>query len=188
MPRMPTTVGDPGDPSAVPPIPPIPPQWTYIEPGEDGFGQVDVVRLLIQDNDPAMPLLGDAELQWLVDQWLPKHDSLYMVAAVAAERVAAKFAGVVSVTADGVSVDVSSLAEKYRVLAADMRATHKDAQVGGEVDITNLMWDENIDWSIAPLSFGVGQHDNLEAGRQDYGTQRGRVGNAGYANELTGGW
>ena len=175
MPRMPTTV----EPD---------PEWTYIAPGEDGFGQVDVVRLLLQDNDPQVPLLADAELQWLVDEWLPKHDSLYMVAAIAAERIAIKFAGVTSVSADGVSVDLSGVSERYRQAAADLRAQHKDAQVGGEVDITNLMWDSNFDWSIKPLSFGVGQHDNLEAGRQDYGTHRIHAGGHGWDNPLTGGY
>jgi hypothetical protein len=181
MPVMPTTVGSSG----------ALPQWTYVPPGtvdDDGlplFTQVDVVRMLVQDTDPAMPLIADLEVQWLVDEWLPKHDSLYMVAAQTAERIAAKFAGVVSVSADGVTVNVSDLYERYIALAEQLRQTHKDAQVGGEVDITNLMWDQNIDWSIAPLSFGVGMHDNLEAGRQDYGTQRGRVGGAWF-NELTG--
>lgn len=184
MPVMPDVVGDPNA------EPPVPPEWSYTPPGTmDGdlplFTQVDVVRMLLQDTDPKMPLLADLELQWLVDEWLPKHDSLYMVAAQAAERIAMKFAGVVSVSADGVTVNVSDISERYRQAAADLRESHKESQVGGEVDITNLMWDQNIDWSIAPLSFGVGMHDNLEAGRQDYGTQRERVGGAWF-NELTG--
>lgn len=174
MPRMPSTE----EPD---------PEWTYVEPPTAGFTQVDVVRLLIQDNDPAIPLLSDLELQWLVDEWLPKHDSLYMVAAQAAERISMKFAGVVTVSADGVSVDVSTISERYRQAALDLRQTHKDAQVGGEVDIANLMWDPTYDWSIAPLAFGVGMHDNLEAGRQDYGTHR-RGSHGSYSGDLLGGY
>ncbi|MEO6203988.1 MAG: hypothetical protein ABIO67_01190, partial [Mycobacteriales bacterium] len=147
-----------------------PAQWTYA--GSPLISDVDQVRFWLQDTDPAMPLIADLELQFLVDEWYSKYDSLIYVAAVAADRVSAKFAGVVNVNADGVSVNVSDLADRYAALAARLRQTYKDAQVGGEVDIANLMWDQFPDYGIKPLSFGVGMHDNLDAGRQDYGSGR----------------
>jgi hypothetical protein len=161
---------------------PAPGTWSYVPPGtmtggDPAYGDVDVVRFYLQDTDPDLRLMSDIELQYLVDVWYPKYDSLVYVAAVAADRVSAKFAGVVSVSADGVSVGVADLSERYAALAARLRQTHKDAQVGGEVDITNLLWDSMPDWSIDPLSFGVGMHDNMEAGRQNFGS--GRYG-AGY--------
>lgn len=160
MPLMPSTDGDAS----------TPPEWSYS--GDPSTSDVDQVRFYLQDNDPAVPLLGDLELQFLVDEWLPRHDSLVFVAAVAAERVAAKFAGVVSVTADGVAVNVADLSGRYEALAKRLRQAHKDLQVGGEVDLTNLMFDPQEDFSIAPLTFGVGKDDNVHAGRQDYGSHR----------------
>lgn len=174
MPRLPTTTAT---------LPDVP-EWTYELPGTPTFGDVDVVRTLLQDTDPRMPLIEDAVIQWHLDEWMPRYDSPYMVAAQVAERIAAKFAGVVTVSGDGVSVAGSDLQSKYTALATELRATHKEATIGGEVDISNLMWDPTIDWSIAPLSFGVGMHDNIEAGRQDYGSHRGRAGGYGpYADD-----
>jgi len=146
--------------------------WTYYPPGNVLFGDVDVVRFYVQDTDPGVRLLGDLEIQYLIDEWVPKYDSLVYVAAVAADVIAAKFAGVVSVSADGVSVNVADLYEKYVSLAAQLRQQHKDAQVGAEVDIRNLMWAQQPDWDIDPLQFGVGMHDSAEAGRQNWGSHR----------------
>ena len=156
----------------MPAMPPLA-EWTYVSPGDPMSSDVDKVRFLMQDTNPAVRLLTDLELQYLVDEWFHRYDTLIYVAAVAADRVAAKFAGVVSVSADGVSVGTADLSERYRLLATDLRALHKDYQISGEVDITNLMWDQNPDYGIRPLTFGVGMDDNLAAGRQDYGSQRG---------------
>lgn len=162
MPSMPTTVAQPG----------VPAQWTYTNPGDS---DMDQVRFYLQDTDSTMPLLADLEIQFLIDQWYARYDSLIYVAAVAADRVSAKFAGVVSVSADGVSVNVADLSDRYAALAARLRQAHKDYAIGGEVDITNLMWDQNVDHSIDPLQFGVGIHDNRGAGRQNYGDRRTRT-------------
>lgn len=147
--------------------------WSYHPPGDALFADVDVVRFYLQDTDSTVRLLSDAEIQWLIDVWMPKHDSLVYVAAIAADRVSAKFASVVNVSADGVSVNTADLTTRYAALAAQLRQTHKDHQVGGEVDITNLMWGQSPDWSIEPLHFGVGKDDNPDAGRQNYGSHRG---------------
>lgn len=154
------------------PVMPPPAEWSYVTPGTASATDVDIVRFWLQDTDPSVRLMSDLELQWLVDQWMPKHDSLVYVAAVAADVVATKFAGIVTVSADGVSVDVSDISARYAVRAAALRETNKAFQVGGEVDITNLLWDQNEDSSIDPLNFGVGMHDNPQAGRQAYGSNR----------------
>lgn len=160
MPLMPSTAGSPQNP----------PAWSYS--GDPSDSDVDQVRSWLQDTDPAMPLLGDLEIQNQVDIWYPKYDSLVYVAAVCAELVSNKFAGVVSVTADGVAVNVADISPRYAEVARRLRQMHKDHQVGGEVNIENLLWDQMPDFSIAPLSFGEGMHDNREAGRQNYGTLR----------------
>lgn len=155
----------------MPAMPPLT-AWSYSPPGDPMFADIDVVRLYLEDTDANVRLMSDAELQWLIDEWMPRYDSLIYVAAVAAEMVSAKFAGVVSVSADGVSVNVADLSARYAELAKRLRTLHKSAQIG-ELDITNLLWGAQHDHSIDPLEFGVSMHDNPAAGRQDYGSHRG---------------
>lgn len=155
------------------PLMPAVADWSFEVPGTPDASDVDVVRFYLQDTDPAVRLLSDLELQYLVDVWMPKADGLLYVAAKAAEVVSIKFAGVVSVSADGVSVNVADISERYAAAAVRLHQMHKDHQVGAEIDITNLMWGSTIDHGIAPLNFGVGMHDNREAGRQEYGGTRG---------------
>lgn len=142
-------------------------EWTYS--GDPGAGDLDQVRFWLQDTDPDVRLLSDQEIGWLIAQWKNRYDSLVYVAAVAAEQVANKFAGVVSVSADGVSVNVADISSRYREVATRLRQVHKDAQVGGEIDIMNLLWGSRMDHGIAPLTFGMKLFDNPGAGRQDYG-------------------
>lgn len=130
----------------------------------------DQVRFLIQDTDPGLVLLQDEELDWLIAKWMPKYDSLTYVAAVAAAQISRKFIGIVSVSADGVSVNTADLAQRYRDLATQLRNEYQADQVGGEINIDNLLIGSSIDYSIRPLRFGVGLHDNPGAGLQDYGT------------------
>lgn len=148
-------------------------EWTYEPVGSVGAGDADIVRFYAQDTDPELRLLSDTEIQYLIDIWRPKYDSLIYVAAKAAEIVSVKFAGVVSVSADGVSVNVADLSERYAAAARLLYQMHKDHQVGGLVDLTNLMWGATLDSGIAPLNFGLRLHDNREAGRQDYGGDHG---------------
>lgn len=143
---------------------------TYLGMGDPDTTDVDVVRFTVQDTgDENLWLLADQEYQFLLDTWMPRYDSLTYVAAVAAAHISRKFAGIVSVSADGVSVNVSDLSDRYRQLAADLRDEHKDATIGGQVDISNLLVGYTQDPSIKPLRFGIGLQDNPEAGLQDYG-------------------
>lgn len=129
----------------------------------------DQLRFTLQDTDSGLQLLQDEELDFLISEWLPRYDSLTYVAAIAAATISRKFVGIVSVSADGVSVNTADLAQRYRDLAEQLRDEYKAAQIGGEIDITNLLVGYGPDPSIRPLRFAVGLHDNVEAGQQDYG-------------------
>lgn len=141
--------------------------WTYSDTFDPSESQLDEVRFLMQDNDPTLPLLSDLEIQYLIDYWLPKFDSLAWVAAAAADRVAVKFAGLTSITADGVSVQVGDISQKYADVSERLRREHKDAlSVGGETNIENILNDSEPDQSIEPLNFSIGGMDNPAAGKQ----------------------
>lgn len=144
-------------------------EQSYTYSGAPFETDVDQVRFILQDTDPNMWLLSDQELQWLVDQWMPRYDSLTFVAAIAAATISRKFAGIVAVSADGVSVSTSDLAQRYRDLAVSLRDEYKQGQIGEGPDIENLLIGYGPDPSIKPLRFGVGLHDNPEAGLQDFG-------------------
>lgn len=141
--------------------------WTYA--GDPSASPMAELRFIIQDTDSSLQLLSDEELQYLIDIWMERFDSITYVGSVAAGVIARKFTGIVSVTADGVSVSTADLASRYRDMAAALRQEYKAAQVGGLVDIANLMVGTSADHSIRPLRFGVGLHDNPEAGSQDFG-------------------
>lgn len=142
--------------------------FTYVAPDAS---DKDEVRFYLQDTDPGFPLLQDEEIQWLITEWMPKYDSLIYVASVGAAVVANKFTGLVPVQADGVSVSVGDLSQRYRDMAAALRDQYKAAQIGADINIDNLLIGHSPDPSIRPLRFGVGLHDNPEAGQQDYGGQ-----------------
>lgn len=130
---------------------------------------LDKLRFLIEDTDPGIPYFQDEELYFLLSEWMPKYDSVYYVAAQAAEKLAVRFSTMPDVSADGISVSLSSLADQYRKLAAQLRETYKASQIGGEIDLGNIMVGTTRDPSIRPLRFSWGLHDNPEAGNQDYG-------------------
>jgi hypothetical protein len=142
--------------------------FTYVAPDAS---DKDEVRFYLQDTDPGFPLLQDEEIQWLITEWMPKYDSLIYVASVGAAVIANKFVGLVSVATDGVSVGTQDLAQRYRDMAAALRDQYKAAQIGADINIDNLLIGHSPDPSIRPLRFGVGLHDNPEAGQQDYGGQ-----------------
>jgi hypothetical protein len=159
--------------------------WTYS--GDPSTSDVDQVRFTLQDVDGELPLLLDLEIQWLIDEWLPRYSSLTYVAAVAAAVVSRKFAGIVSVSADGVSVNTADLSQRYRDLAVQLHQEYQAAQVGGEVDISNVLIGTSVDYSIRPLRFGLNLHDNPDAGLQDFGSWTYDPFRTNAPTELTGG-
>jgi hypothetical protein len=141
--------------------------WTYS--GDPATSDLDELRFMIQDTREELPLLLDEEINYLIAEWMPRYDSLTYCAAIGAQIISRKFAGVVTVSADGVSVNTSELAARYKEMAAGLREEYKSAQVGGEVDISNIMIGHGPDPGIKPLHFALNLHDNPEAGMQDYG-------------------
>lgn len=137
--------------------------------GDPSTSPKDEVRFHLQDTDAGFPLLTDEEIDFQIDEWLPKYDSLIYVAATCADVVSRKFVGIVAVSADGVSVNTADLADRYRLLATELRAQHKASQIGADINIDNVLIGHGRDSGIRPLRFGVGLHDNPEAGNQDYG-------------------
>lgn len=141
--------------------------WNYS--GDPSTSELDEVRFLIQDVNSKFQILQDEDIEYLLATWMPLYGSVYAIAAVACEIIAARYAGQVSVSADGVSVGTSELQDKYLKLAAQLREMYKNAMEASAPVIPPGPWSGVYDTSIAPLVFGMGLHDNPEAGKQDYG-------------------
>lgn len=140
--------------------------WTYS--GDPTNSELDELRFTVQDTDSTVPLLTDEELTYLLNRWRPVFGSVLWTASVAASAISRKFAGVVSVSADGVTANVADLSKRYADLAAQLRWEYTKSMTAGELDLANLMAGAELDGGIRPLTFGVGMHDNPEAGQQDY--------------------
>jgi hypothetical protein len=142
--------------------------WTY--GGDPSANTKDGVRFWMQDIDESMPLMADSEIQYLVSQYYDATGSVLFVAAVACEVLAAKMARQVPVSADGVSVGVGELFQRYNDLAQSLRDQYKTTRSLDASPITGgIMVGERRDPSIQPLTFGTGFMDNYRVGRQDYG-------------------
>lgn len=139
--------------------------------GDPGASEKDEVRFLLGDTTDPGHLIEDEEINYLISKWKPLYDSMEYVAAVAADTLAARFAREASYSADGVSISLANLGAQFRELAASLRAQHKNLLVGGLPDAGGITPGEQTDPDIAPFDFGTGMHDNLEAGRQQYGNR-----------------
>ena len=144
--------------------------WTYS--GAPGSSDLDQVRFYVQDTDPARQLLTNEEISFLIAQWSDAVNSPLYVAAVAAEVIAAKFVPEVNVSGDGISVDQGSLQQRYNDLASSLRDQYKALYQNQGPDLSTILLDEFPDTTIKPLSFGVGMHDNVWAGQQNYGGEK----------------
>lgn len=133
---------------------------TFSYSGDPASSDLDQVRFTLQDVDAGFPFLTDEEISFLIDSWMPRYSSLTYVASVAAATISRKFTGIVSVSADGVSVNTSELTQRFRDLALNLRDEYKQAAMVGIEPIFN---DE------MPRRFRVGLHDHVYAGLQDYG-------------------
>lgn len=141
--------------------------WSYS--GNPASSNRDQVRFYVGDTDTNFQLLTNEEIDFLLVQWIDTYGAPLYIAAVAAENIAAKFAREVSVSADGVSVQIGDLQQRYNDLAASLRDQYK-ALYGNFDPITAIsIMDMRWDPSIPSLVFGVGFNDNYLAGRQNYG-------------------
>lgn len=142
--------------------------WTYS--GDPSASTRDAVRFWMQDVDESLPLMSDAEVDYLVSQYYDVYGSAIYVAAVACEVLAAKMARQVPVSADGVSVGVGELFQRYNDLALSLRDQYKSTQSLAAAPVTGgVIMGERRDPTIKPLVFGTGFMDNYRAGRQDFG-------------------
>lgn len=146
---------------------------TFSYSGDPSTGARDELRFLVQDVDENLQLLSNEELDYLLNKWLPMFDSVTFVAAIAAQSISRKFAGVTTVSADGVTVQIGDLSERYATVAQRLRDEYRTQNTAGVMlNLDNIMVGASLDPGIAPLRFGVGLHDNPAAGQQDYGGQQ----------------
>lgn len=151
------------------------------------YSPLDEVRFLVQDTDPAVRLLADAEINYLIAQWIGNYvpssvpdqagqwqngayDHPLMAAHACALRIAAKFAGIPQISADGVAVNIGDLQARYESLATALKDEYERvSQTGADIDLANIMWSDQLDPTIRPTTFGIGMNDNPLAGQQDFG-------------------
>lgn len=141
--------------------------WSYS--GNPSYSKRDQVRFYMQDTDPSLQLLQDEEIDFLLTEWELAEDAPLFIAALGCEIVAGKFAREIDVSADGVSVSTGQLQQRYRDLAASLRAQFMEQNKAGTADLMVAAFGVGWDPTIKPLNFGVGFNDNYEAGRQEYG-------------------
>lgn len=136
--------------------------------GDPTTSELDEVRFYIGDTDPDRPMLDDAEIEFVIERWGALADTLLFAGAACAEMIAARYAREVNVSADGTSVSVGELQQKYLTLAQSLRDQAKDLLVSGPL-ADNILVSTTRDLTIKPLNFGVGFMDNIAAGRQEFG-------------------
>jgi hypothetical protein len=143
--------------------------------GDPMMSVLDAVRFWTQDTDTSFWLLTDIEYLYLID-WISvtTNDDPMWIASVACTVIASKFTREVPVSADGVSVDVGQLQQKYRDLAMTLRDAYDETHGSLVIPWNTIYAHSNAynDPSIPALLFGIGMNDNFEAGRQDYGNRR----------------
>lgn len=146
---------------------------TFTYSGNPSESEVDAVRFLIGDTEEEEPLLHNEEILYLSSIWTLQF-SIYWTAAMAAEAIAARFAREVTFNSDSQTISTSELQQKYLTMAEGLRALHRAMPAGAGVDVGGMLRDEYHDPTIAPLAFGRGMHDEIEAGEQDFGNYRKR--------------
>jgi hypothetical protein len=139
--------------------------WTYSgNPSDDDLNEV---RFLVQDTDTTDQLITDEEIEYIIDKWVNVYGSNFMAAAMVAEAIAAKFAREVAYSADGVSVAVEQLQQKYDNLAMSLRDQYKQYDIGSGPVVEGVLYSQGNDPSVKPTLWAVGMHDNSRASSQD---------------------
>jgi len=134
--------------------------------GDPTSSRQDEVRFLLQDIGD-QPLLTDDEIDYVDTLLRASFDDALMTAAFCADIVAGRYASEVSISADGVSIATNELADRYRALAASLRATYRSLRgLAGVPLVGGIDAFSRADPSVRPLMFGVGMTDNDRAGTQ----------------------
>lgn len=120
--------------------------------GDPSTSGLDAVRFWAQDTGTT-GLLSDGEVEYLIAySGLDPVGEPIEVAAIVADRIAAKYAGEVSINSDGVSYSGDQLQQKYGALAKELRQTHaRISSMASYPFVGGLQRGRN---------FGVGMHDN----------------------------
>ena len=155
---------------------------TFTYGGDPSSSLLEAIRFYAQDTDSTDVLLTDEEINYLVAQWADVSDNPILLASAVCETISAKFTRELSYSGDGASVGASELQEKYARLATDLREQFKAIDVGEGPDVGGIMVGEYYDTTIKALVWAKGQHDNVEAGRQDYGGTAAGSGNNTYSD------
>lgn len=143
---------------------------TFSYSGNPATSARDEVRFLIGDTDETCMLLSDVELDYLVAKWLPLYGSALFIAAVAAKVISNRYAGTVTVGEDGLSAQVGELQQRYADLSDRLMADYRaEGDVGGLVNLENILADTSWDPEIEPLEFAMRLDDNDRAGKQNWG-------------------
>jgi hypothetical protein len=141
--------------------------WSYS--GDPADSDLDAIRFFCQDTDTEDQLITDEEIEYLYKLWTPVYGNNLMVASMVAEAIAAKFTREVAYSADGVSVAVEQLQQKYNDLASSLRDQHKQYDIGAGVMLQGVLYSDQMDPLIKPTIFAIGMNDNRRAGQQEYG-------------------
>jgi hypothetical protein len=138
--------------------------------GDPATSARDEVRFLTQDTDETCPLLSDNDLEYLLGKWLPLYNSVIYVASIAAATIARKWAKVVNVSDSGTSAATGDLQARYTLMAQQLMDEYQaEGDVGGLVNLENILSGTSWDYSIEPLEFAIALGDNPRAGDQSWG-------------------
>lgn len=128
--------------------------------GDPSSSVIDAIRFWAQDTGTP-ELLNDNEIDYLVEfAGVDADEDPLDAAALVAERIAAKFAGEVSVTSDGVSYSGQELQQRYATLAGALRKQAIRTSGRGPVPFIGGLHRHR--------QFGVGMHDNPQGQSQTY--------------------
>jgi hypothetical protein len=137
--------------------------------GDPSTSLLDEIRFYSQDIDETDPLVSDEEINYLIVNWEKVSSSPLFLAAVVCDVIAAKFTREISFSADGISVGATELQNKFVALADSLRAQYQAQDIGGIPSAGGMLAGEEYDSTIEPLVWAKGQHDNPQAGQQEYG-------------------
>ena len=141
--------------------------------GNPASSPSDSVRFLIGDTDMTAPLLQDEEILWEISLWTPINGGdPFRVGAACCEAIASKYAGEVSISADGVNYSGQQLQDKYMKLSATLEDRYKQMQaLQGAPYAGGILVFDFPQFGTKTPSFGIGKDDNPWAGAQQYGNR-----------------
>lgn len=137
----------------------------------------DEVRFMVSDTDSTCPLLSDPEVDYIIDKWMDLYGSAIYCAAVAAGQIARKWARTTNITDGSTTVAVGDLQARYTAMAQQLKEDYAaEGDVGGLVNLENILAGTEFDPAIEPLQFSIGLDDNPRGGAQNFGGALGSYG------------